>query len=473
MGTGVFEVKSQFINLSIESALFCTLGLFSTPGFSQVPQAKERIQRDFQAAMAAEDNGDLDRAEALLLRLHRTYPGTFLVDESLGLLLAGRGEMSRALPLLAAGASEQPSSDVAHANYGAALYRVHQTQPAIKEFERAVQINPKNASSLQSLGRLWMDQHKPDKAADAFMAAVRINPEDEDLKLDCATVLLQANRAHEAEKMLSFLANVNNSPRAQSLLGEAYEKEGSYQAAAKCFARAAELDPSEQNAWQVGYEYLRHWTFDAAATELTAASEKFPESIRMRLGLGAALYGASQYDRAIPVFADLLTAEPNNSYYAELLGMGCDSPLSVSAPRCEALVAYAEAHPADAKAATHAASWLMKYENAGRNSEQAKNLLERALAIDPRAPAALLQMGVVEQEQSEWKASIPFLERAVRLKPDYAQAHYRLALAYLRTGRKQDGRTQMDLQKKFAHQEQADLEQRLHQIIRFTLDNHP
>jgi tetratricopeptide (TPR) repeat protein len=257
---------------------------------------------------------------------------------------------------------------VAHANLGAALHRVHQNQSAINEFERAVRINPENAASQQSLGRLWMDEHKPDKAANAFLAAVRIKPEDEDLKLDCATVLLQTNRGDEAQKVLSSLPNIENSARAQSLLGEAYEKEGSFQPAARCFARAAELDPSEQNGWQLGYEYLRHWTFEAAATEFAAASEKFPESIRIRLGLGAALYGASQYERAIPIFADLLKPHPNDSYYAELLGMGCEAPLSVSAPRCEALVVSAEAHPADAKAATHAASWLIKYENAGRNA---------------------------------------------------------------------------------------------------------
>jgi tetratricopeptide (TPR) repeat protein len=463
-------VKRQFINLFLESILLCIPGLSSTPVSSQMSHGREGIQRDFQAAMAAEDDGDLDRAEALLQKLHRKYPGTFVVDESLGLLFAERGEMSRALPLLAAGVREQPSSDVAHANFGAALYRVRRNQSAITEFERAVQINPENASSQQSLGRLWMDEHKPAKAANAFLAAVRIKPEDQDLKLDCATVLLQADRAAEAQKVLSSLANIQDSARAQSLLGEVHEKEGRFQAAAVCFARAADLDPSEQNAWQVGYEYLRHWSFEAAATEFAAASNKFPKSVRLRLGLGAALYGASQYERAIPVFADLLQAEPNNAHDAELLGMACDSPLPVSISRCELLVAYAEAHPRDKEAATDAASWLMKYENGGRSTERARRLLERALSVDPQAPAALLQMGVMEQEREDWKASIAFLERAVRVKPDYAEAHYRLALAYWRTGRKQDGQTQMDLQKKFAHQQQDDLERRLRQIIVLTLD---
>jgi tetratricopeptide (TPR) repeat protein len=79
-------------------------------------------------------------------------------------------------------------------------------------------------------------------------------------------------------------------------------------------------------------------------------------------------------------------------------------------------------------------------------------------------------MGMMMQHRNDWKGSIPYLERAVTLKPDYAQAHYRLALAYWRIGRKQDGEAQMKLQKRFAHQEQDDLDRRLREITTFVVD---
>lgn len=448
-----------------------------SPGFlpSQEPSAfpDAEVQRDFHAAMAAQDRGDLDGAEALLMRLHTAHPGIFAIDESLGLLLASRGDKYGALRLLEAGVREQPSSDVAHANLGAAFYQLHQNQSAIAEFERAVQINPDNASSQESLGRLWMDEHKPDKAADAFLAVVRLNPDNQDMALDCATALIQANRLDDAQKLLSSLVNADRSARAQSLLGELNEKKGRFQAAAEFYARAADLDPSEQNDWQLGFEYLRHWTFNAAATEFQAASAQFPASKRLRLGLGVALYGAAEYSRAIPVFADLLKTEPNSAFYAELLGMSCDAPLPVAVPRCTTLVEYAEAHSSDAIAATYAVSWLLKYENTAPHLDLARSLLQRAVAANPDLPQAQYQMGMVMQKAQNWKGSIPFLERAVKLKPDYAQAHYRLALAYGRTGRKQDGEAQMALQKKFARQEQEDLDQRLRRITTFTLGDQP
>ena len=79
------------------------------------------LQADFQAAMAAEDAGNLARAEAILTNLHKKHPGIFEVDESLGLLYAGQEKFSDALPLLSAAAKERPGSDVADANLGAVL----------------------------------------------------------------------------------------------------------------------------------------------------------------------------------------------------------------------------------------------------------------------------------------------------------------------------------------------------------------
>lgn len=423
--------------------------------------------------MAAQERGDLQLAETLLTKLHNAHPGTFAIDESLGLLLASRGDVTRALPLLEAAVREQPASDAAHANLGAALYQAQRKQAALAEFQQAVRINPKNQGAQQSLGRIYMELHKPAEAAKALLAAQRLKPDDADLKLDCITALLAANRLNEAQQMLSTVVDVDQSARAQSLLGEADEKAGKFHDAARHFARATELDPSEENAWMLGVEFLRHWTFEAAATEFEAASAKFPESKRIRLGLGAALFGAAQYVKAVPVFARLLKDDPNNAMYADMLGLACNAPTDTISPQCSELVTYAESHPEDAKAATEAAAFLLVQRSEDEASlREARKLLTRAIAANPTLPDAQYRMGVVLQDSADWKGSIPYLERAVKLKPDYAQAHYRLARAYWKTGRNQEGQAQMDLQKKFARQEREDLDRRLKQITRFIVELH-
>ena len=430
------------------------------------------MQRDFQVAMAAEDSGDLDRAQSLLSSLHDRLPGVFEINESLGLLFAEREKYSQALPLLELAVRERPESSPAHANLGAALYKLHRNQDAIAAFQHAVLLNPSNEGAQQSLGRVLMDEEKPTDAVRALTAALRLNPADTDLQLDCATALITANQLGDARKILSNFVDADHSARAQALLGEADEQEKDFASAGKHFSNAVALEPSEENAWLLSLELLRHWTFGAAAIELEAASAKFPESKRMRIGLGAAYFGNAEYSKAIPVFADLLETDANNAVYAELLGLSCTAVVQEGKPRCSALLHYAQAHPGDAKASIFAAATLVTEGATEEQMRLARTLLDNAIATHPKLPEAHYQIGLLMQNQSDWAGSISPLETAIALKPNDAQAHYRLSLAYWRCGRKQEAQAEMALQKKYSKQQQEDLDQRLRQITTFLVDVH-
>lgn len=436
----------------------------------QSKAANESMERTFQAAMEAEDRGDMEKAESLLRSLHVQHPGIFAVDESLGLLYVKQGRMDDAVPLLKAAAGEEPDSDAAHANLGAAYFRLKRNQEALAEFQSAARLNPKNAATQESLGRLLMEEHRPASAADAFAAALALNPEEDDLLLDRAQALEEAGRPGEAVGLLSAMRGAEQSAAAQSLLGDGEEKLGAYQKAAEHYARAADLDPSEANVWAVGVEFLRHWTFEAAITEFEAGTQKFPTSMRMKLGLGAAYFGGARYASAIPVFAELLKSDAENALYAEMLGMACAAVAESSKQDCNALVGYAETHPRDAKAATFAASMILTETQTGDRTEVARKLLENAVAAAPKFADARYQLGVLKQNRGDWAGSVSDLETAIALKPDFSQAHYRLALAYWRVGRKQQGQAEMELQKKYAQQEKQDTTNRLRQITTFIVD---
>lgn len=437
---------------------------------SKPAPASTAMEQKFQAAMAAQERGDLKQAESLLQSLRKQHPGIFAVDESLGLLYVQQERFEEAIPLLKAAAHDQPDSDAAHANLGAALFRLKQNQQALAEFQIAARLNPKNPATQESLGRLLMEAHQPAQAAEAFAAAIALSPDNHDLILDRAQALHQAGRPADAIAALTAMPGVEQSAAAQSLLGEAQEKLGAYKEAAEHFLRAADLDASEANIWAVGVEFLRHWTFEPAISEFEAGAQKYPSSSRMQLGLGAAYFGGGRYASAIPVFAGLLKTDPNSALYAELLGMACAAVAESAKQECGALVAYAEAHPRDAKASIFAASMLLTETQAGDRSELAGKLLDNALAAAPKSPDAHYQRAVLHQNQGDWAGSVSDLETAIALKPDFSQAHYRLALAYWRVGRKQQGQAEMELQKKYSKQEKEDRANRLHQITTFIVD---
>src|ERR1700744_3555875 len=181
---------------------------------SQVP-ASAAMEREFQDAMAAQDNDDLVRAETLLLDLRKKQPGIFAVDESLGLIYVAGEKFAKALPLLEAAAHESDRSDVAHANLGAAYFKLHRNLDALRKFERAAQLNPRNAATQQSLGELLLAEGKSSRAAEAYAAALALKPDDRSLRLTCASALIAAGELDKAQDLLVGLPNVDESAEAQ------------------------------------------------------------------------------------------------------------------------------------------------------------------------------------------------------------------------------------------------------------------
>ena len=445
------------------------LSAMSVRAQSRPDQTIAALERDFQAAMTAEDQGDLQRAEALLVRLRSGHRDNFAINESLGLLYLRGERFNEALPLLEAAVREQPSSDVAHANLGATYFKLNRSQEALKEFDRAAQINPGNVATQTSLGQLWMDAQQPERAAEAFAAALEQQPGDPDLLLQRAQALVESGRTADAADVLRGLPTEEQLQPTQAgaeeiVLGNIEERKGVFQQAGQHYARAVKLDPSEANVWALDSELLRHWTFDAAIRELEPATVKFPQSMRLKLALGAAYFGDSRYYQAILVFADLLDTDKNNPLYAQLLGVACSVQIYEPKTRCDSLVSYAEAHPADARPSTYAAEWLLESSRTDEQILLARTLLSAAMTADPKLAEAQFQMGRLKQRQNDWQGSISYLQKAVALKPDYSEAHYRLGLAYWRVGRKDDSREEMQLRKKYSDQEQADLNDRLRNI---------
>ena len=445
------------------------LGAWHAGGQASASNAEE-LNRKFQEAVSAQESGNFAQAEKILRSMRAQNPGIFAIDESLGLALVAQEKYSEALPFLEAAVKEQADSDAAHANLGAALFRLKQNKEAQAEFEIAAKLNSSNAATQESLGRLWMETKQPAKAADAFAAAIRLDATKTELLLDEAEALKEAGQLEQAAEAAKQFPGAEQSAQAQELLGEIAEKRGAYKDAALYLQHAAELDPSEANVWTLSVEFLKHWTFDGAITELEAAVVRFPQSKRMRLGLGAAYFGDGKYTKAVPVFADLLETDQNNKLYAELLGISCTVVMQETRPRCAELLHYADSHPDDALAATYAATTIIDSQSTDAQQAAARRWLTNAIHANPKLADAHLQLAMLDQNQAMWEESIPELQAALRLKPNLAKAHYRLSLALWRTGRKAEAATEMDLQKKYHQQEQDDLDKRLRQITTFVVD---
>lgn len=434
------------------------------------------MEREFQAAMAAQDRGDLDKATSILVALRSAHPGIFAVDESLGLLYVAREDFAAALPILKAAAKEEPASNVAHANLGADYLKLDKSQDAVRELEIAARLNPKDQGTLSTLGQALSANGQPADAAQAFGKAVALapanadannmDPATRDLRYNWAVVLLEAGYADKAAEALAPIPVSQITPQIESVLGEIAEKQGKYLDAAQHLQAAAKQDPSEANVYLLGYEYLKHWTFEPATEMFEYGVAHYPASRRLLLGLGIAQYSRDKISLAAPIFAQLLDADSGNATYAILLGKSCVA-LPDTIKECEKLERFAEANPKNADVDTLAAMSILARSPETANLPLAAKLLDEAIQTNPKLADAHLEKGYLLQYQDHWPESIPELEASVALRPESSKAHYLLMLGYARIGDKAKAKEQLLLQKKYRDMEKDGMDTRWREVQMF------
>jgi tetratricopeptide (TPR) repeat protein len=408
----------------------CVLALLAfTPGVQGQAAMSPADRNAFNQAVAEMDAGQTQQAEPELRRLIQHNPANGEINEALGLLYAGRGELERALPYFEQASKSEPRSAVNRANLGAAWLKLDRPRQAAAELKIAAALDPNNGQTLSSLGQAYMLLHDAADAATVFARAARLEPANADLLYNWAVALNQTGRAAQAEKALAQIPEGEMSDQAESLAGDVEETLGHFLPAVAHYRKAADENPSEDNLDALCVEYLRHWAWDDAQKIAEYGTARYPESKRLKLELGVALYGAKKFPEAAAEFAALLDADPDNKMFAEMLGHTCGE-LAGDNTACAALEGFAAQHPGNAAAAVYAAAHILDRPHTAGDLDLAESWLVRAMAADPTMADGWYELGVLYAERADWPQCARALEKAVALRPDFASAHYQLAAAY-------------------------------------------
>jgi hypothetical protein len=74
---------------------------------------------------------------------------------------------------------------------------------------------------------------------------------------------------------------------------------------------------------------------------------------------------------------------------------------------------------------------------------------------------------VLDQEETHWQDRTAPLERAVALKPDFAEALYRQARTYSHFGRRDDAAQEIRFQQRYAKEQKDSLDAQLKEVTTF------
>ncbi|HEX6895363.1 MAG TPA: tetratricopeptide repeat protein [Bryobacteraceae bacterium] len=453
--------------------LWSCLALFLVPCtvlVSAGQQNTEHLDHEFQAAVAQYDAGHLPEAAAALEKLVREVPTNFEVHELLGLIYSEQSQDALANQHLQTAVRLNPGSAAARTNLAANLVHLGKLEDAQAQLKRAVTLEPRNYDANHNLGEIYVRMGKITDAVPFLRAAQQVKPTAYDNGYDLGMAYLATGKLEPGRQLVRSLIKTKDTAELHNLLAQIEEKDGNYLVAVNEFETAAHQEPSETNIFDWGSELLLHRTLEPAIEVFRKAAERYPNSPRIAIGLGIALYSRGNYDEALQALlraSDLSPSDPRCYFF---LSKAYDSSPSQADQVIQRFRRFSELQPANARAYYYYAMSLWKGKRAqdpDLDRHQIETLLQKAVSLDPKLADAQLQLGNLYSDQARYGNAIPQYQAALAVNPDLADAHYRLAQAYVHTSAKEKAQEQFAIYQKLRAQQMAELDKQIADIRQF------
>ena len=318
--------------------------------------------------------------------------------------------------------------------------RLHEVERTLLEAARQ---SPDDFGAQQRLGEFYLQQNRLQEGILYLKKAQLINPQDYDSGYDLSLAYLKSGDNSNASTQIHKMIAQHETAELDNLLAEVNEKSGDYKTAALEYHRAAELDPSENNIFDLASFLLQHSNYegflDNSLTFFQYGLQKYPQSAKMTVGLGVALYAEGRYDDAVRTLCAAVDLDPADPKPFQFLGkVSTASPARIPEIR-DRLQKFVQLYPSNGPAIYYYAMclWRRSEGESAADLPTVEAFLKRAIAADPTLYEAHYELGILYQDQQKYQDAIRELNQTVALRPDFNRAHYRLFLLYSRTHQKQ------------------------------------
>lgn len=354
---------------------------------------------------------------------------------ALGKLLAVEGSVNDALAAfeeaekLAPGAKETAYVLVEHAQLldrmsqyaRSATLRDDSLRKAAEKVAEARRLAPDNLDVLRAVGEINVDLAASDPTAmatarDAFEAVRKRDPHDAQAFLTLGRIYLDQNQPTKAAEVFREL--VNNVPEqrmAYALLVESLLRANQPEEARRALADILGFDPSSLEARLTLADLeTRSGDTEAALKTLREAPEEVRDDPRLRRQIAWALYQNGDLDEALKALAALPPSEPDakdpahtGKESAQAIALLRGLILTAQGRNGEALAALGKLHDADPKDSGVALTLARVMERAGRRDDAARLLTDLAAALDKdnkpkEAQEARLEAAQVYYNGKQW-----------------------------------------------------------------------
>ena len=392
----------------------------------------------FLAALGAYKAQQYAAAQRQLEDLVEKVPSSFEVNELLGLVYVAQDEQAKANRFLAKAVRLNPNLTEARTALATNLLGLHRIDEAEVQFKKVVELDPRGYDANHNLGEFYIQTDKITSAIPFLRRAQEADPSAYNNGYDLALALAQTGRLDQARTEIQRLLSLHDAAELHSLLGEVDEKSRNYLSSAAQYELAAGMDPSEQNILNWGAELVLHQTFAPAIEVFKAGTKRFPNSAQLHNGLGIAFYGAGQTDDAVQAFFRASDLTPFDPLPLTFLGKVCDSASPPMADQVRSRLQNFIAHDSERPELHYYLAMCLRKtgstDSPGERDSRVESLLQRALTLDPKFADAHFQLGALYADQRKYKEATAEYELALKISPNAANTHYRLAQALARLG---------------------------------------
>jgi serine/threonine protein kinase/tetratricopeptide (TPR) repeat protein len=399
--------------------------------------AKDPSLRQWPAAVVVDLALDLqemkewDAAERLLRSAQERNPADFWVNHDLGRVLLNsrpHTQAGEAVGFLRAALALRSDSAIVHHDLGAALAHSRDFDSAIREYQSALQIDPRYAAPHRRLFYAFKAKGEMERASQEIDAAIReyretiqIDPKDAAVRYNLGEVLWEIGDPKGAfqEFQTAALLEPNNAGT-RNYLGLCLQKMGRLDDAVSAFQKATLIDPKNASAHNhlAGALYDKH-DLDGAIREWREAVELEPNYAVLHSNLGWGLAAKGDVEGAIREYRQAIHMDPECSdaahNLAELAANGGDREELI-----QQLRTAIQTEPELASTRQYflnACAWRLAISPnpSARDAHGAVELARQAVANASKGVNFFGTLGVAYYRNGEYQAAATELSKAIEL----------------------------------------------------------
>jgi tetratricopeptide (TPR) repeat protein len=290
-----------------------------------------------------------------------------------------------------------------------------------------------------------------DRAAALFEDALRLSPDDPQVRLEYAQLRFQQGKSPEARSMAEkVLTSSPDNAQAHSLLGQMLFAQGDYKAAREQLEQAVVAAPGFDVAYLLGITYIKLNDFARARLVFDDIVTSFGDTAQMHMMFGRAYKGGDweALDYAIQELKKAIAKDSRAPHAHLLLALAYidrngESSFSQAAAELQAEL---KINPQDSRSHYLLGYIAMKQHDA----KTAEGDLLRAAQLDPKNPDPLIYLGQIYADADRDAEAEAMLRKAIALSSngsptDYliGRAHYVLGRVLMKTNRREEGEKEL------------------------------